>query len=731
MRWLLRFICQFSLPAMRSRAKMMKRLITIVKQIGIVSLLPAIIAFCLLSDVFGLRTASRDVSLDFYTTLAPFDKEPELAKQMVFVDIDEASLARFGQWPWPRQYMAVLLQNIGLQEPAAIGFDVLFSEDDRFNAPAIEALGGLEDGALSEVLPDGDALFGEMLSYTPSILAFSLTTADGANAPYLPASVSVIGESELALLSADNLLSPVPKLQQAPGSGFVSLSLERDSIVRNVPIIARLTNDNSSRIVPSISLEMLRIAQGARGHILKISSDTGSTNNQLRSGRVIVNLDEFGRLPLHHGYSDRFTVVSATDVLEGRDLAERLTGAFVLVGASAAGLKDIHSTNLEAAIPGGLIHLQALHQMLSGHTLKSSQILTVAEIGSGLIISIILGLFISRLPLFASVGLVLATIALTGFLEFRLFIQQTYLTNAVMMVSQIGLASLALLLLRAFREEANRRQLRGAFGQYLSPTMVREIEQSGQSPELGGVTTEITVMFMDVRGFTTLSETLSSQPQTLTRIINIILDEATEIIMAHGGTLDKYIGDAIMAFWNAPVAQGDHASRAVTAAIALDHHLDKINAALKPHLPDSLKEYEIKIGVGIATGEVVVGNFGSKARLSYSVVGDTVNLAARLEPFGKQTGLPLAFSQKTATQANHDALIPINAIPIRGRKEPEIVYSHLVLSDKTKALHEALARLAHERPKNLKSEFQSLRKQLSACADYPDSLLAYYDEQFR
>ena len=716
---------------MRSRAKMMKRVIAIVKQIGIVSLLPTIIAFGLLSDSFGLRTASRDVSLDFYTNLTPFDKEPELAKQMVFVDIDEASLARFGQWPWPRQYMAVLLQNIGIQEPAAIGFDVLFSEDDRFNAPAIEALGGLEDGALSEVLPDGDALFGEMLSYTPSILAFSLTTADGANAPFLPASVSVIGESELALLSADNLLSPVPKLQQAPGSGFVSLSLERDSIVRNVPIIARLTNDNASRIVPSISLEMLRIAQGARGHILKISSDTGTSNNQLRSGRVIVNLDEFGRLPLHHGYSDRFTIVSATDVLEGRDLAERLNGAFVLVGASAAGLKDIHSTNLEAAIPGGLIHLQALHQMLSGHTLKSSQILTVAEIGSGLIISIILGLLISRLPIFASVGLVLATIALTGFLEFRLFLQQTYLTNAVMMVSQIGLASLALLLVRAFREEANRRQLRGAFGQYLSPTMVREIEQSGQSPELGGVTTEITVMFMDVRGFTTLSETLSSQPQTLTRIINIILDEATEIIMAHGGTLDKYIGDAIMAFWNAPVAQTDHARRAVTAAIALDNHLDKINTALKPHLPDSLKDYEIKIGVGIATGEVVVGNFGSKARLSYSVVGDTVNLAARLEPFGKQTGLPLAFSQKTAAQADHDALIPINAIPIRGRTEPEIVYSHLALSEKTKALHEALARLAHERPKNLKSEFQSLRKQLSACADYPDSLLAYYDEQFR
>ena len=709
----------------------MKRILSLFKQIGIASLLPIIIGFGLFTDVFGLRTASRDISLDIYTNLAPFDKEPELAKQMVFVDIDEASLARYGQWPWPRQYMAVLLQNIGIQDPAAISFDVLFSEDDRFNAPAIEALGGLEDGALSDVLPDGDGLFGEMLSYTPSIVAFSLTTAEGANTPYLPASVSVIGDSALSLLSAENMLSPVPKLQQSPGAGFVSLSLERDSIVRNVPIIAELSQDNMSRIVPSISLEMLRVAQGARGHILKISSDTGTSHNQLRSGRVIVNLDEFGRLPLHHGYSDRFTIVSATDVLEGRDLADRLNGAFVLIGASAAGLKDIHSTNLEAAIPGGLIHLQALHQMLSGHTLKSSHLLTVAEIATGFVISVILGLLIGQLPLRASVGLVMAGLALTGFFEFRLFTQDSYLTNAVMMVSQIGLASLALLVLRAFREEANRRQLRGAFGQYLSPTMVREIEQSGQSPELGGVTTQITVMFMDVRGFTTLSETLSAQPQTLTRIINIILDEATEIIMAHGGTLDKYIGDAIMAFWNAPVSQADHARRGVDAAIALDQHLGKINALLKPHLPESLKEYEIRIGVGIATGEVVVGNFGSKARLSYSVVGDTVNLAARLEPFGKQTGLPLAFSKNTATQADHDALIPINAIPIRGRNEPEMVYSHLALSEETKALHLAMAKLAAERPKNHKTTFTSLRKQLETCADYPVSLLAYYDEQFR
>ena len=709
----------------------MSWIMRILRPLGMASLLPVIIAFVILLDLFGMRTASRDLSLDIYTQLAPYDKEPELAKQMVFVDIDEASLARFGQWPWPRQYMAILLQNIGLQDPAAIAFDVLFSEDDRFNAPAIEALGGLEDGALAQILPDGDGLFGEMLSYTPSIVAFSLTTADGANEPYLPASVSVIGQSDLSLLSAENLLSPVEKLQQAPGSGFVSLSLERDSIVRNVPLIAHLRSGDSAQIVPSISLEMLRLAQGARGHILKISQDTGTVQNQLRTGHVIVNLDEFGRLPLHHGYSDRFTVVSAIDVLEDRDLEDRLNGAFVLVGASAAGLKDIHSTNLEAAIPGGLIHLHALHQMLSGHTLKSSQLLTFAEIVSGFILSVILALLISTFSIKLSVGVIIGVIGLVGYSEYRLFVDYAYLTNAVIVTSQIGVASLAILLLRAFREEANRRQLRGAFGQYLSPTMVREIEQSGQSPELGGVTTDISVMFMDVRGFTTLSETLSTKPQTLTKIINIILDEATTVIMAHGGTLDKYIGDAIMAFWNAPVAQSDHHRRAIDAAIALDNHLPVINQKLAPHLPDEIKDHQIRIGVGIASGEVVVGNFGSQSRLSYSVVGDTVNLAARLEPFGKQTGLPLAFSSKAAIGAGHRDLITINAIPIRGRLEPEHVYSHLVLSDTTKEIHEALAQLAITKPKTAQKEYEIIRPKLAKADDYPDSLLAYYDEQFR
>ena len=174
-------------------------------------LLPVAMLSAALSDLGGIDSRSRDASLDSYTKLRPFQGDPDLAERMVFVDIDEASLAMYGQWPWPRQYMAVLLQNIGFAEPMVIGVDILMSEPDRFNAAAIESLGDFPAGALSDRLPDGDALLGEMLSYTPSVMAVSLISGDSANAPYLPASVSVIGESRLPLMEGSGLLSPVEK----------------------------------------------------------------------------------------------------------------------------------------------------------------------------------------------------------------------------------------------------------------------------------------------------------------------------------------------------------------------------------------------------------------------------------------------------------------------------------------------------------------------------------------
>ena len=344
--------------------------------------LPIVCLAATITNFGEIDSRTRDTSLDIFTSIRPFVGDEELARSMVFVDIDEASLARFGQWPWPRQYMAVLMQNIGLSEPLAIGVDILMSEDDRFNADAIERLGGFESGSLAGQIPDGDALLGEMLSYTPSVVAVSLTPAESANESYLPASVSVIGDSLLPVMEADGLLSPVPKVAQAPGAGFVSLAFERDSIVRKIPMVARF----GDQLIPSLSAEMLRVAQGAGGHILKQAADTGSGANLMRTGQVTMTLDGYGRLPIYHGTIDRFTTISAADILDETGL-ERLTNAFVIIGSSATGLKDTHSTNLEAAIPGPMIHLSAIHQLLSGMNLKTSALYSFGEILGAVLIA--------------------------------------------------------------------------------------------------------------------------------------------------------------------------------------------------------------------------------------------------------------------------------------------------------------------------------------------------------
>ena len=684
--------------------------------------LPIVCLAATITNFGEIDGRTRDTSLDIFTSIRPFVGDEELARSMVFVDIDEASLARFGQWPWPRQYMAVLMQNIGLSEPLAIGVDILMSEDDRFNADAIERLGGFETGSLAGQIPDGDALLGEMLSYTPSVVAVSLTPAESANEPYLPASVSVIGDSLLPVMEADGLLSPVPKVAQAPGAGFVSLAFERDSIVRKIPMVARF----GDQLIPSLSAEMLRVAQGAGGHILKQAADTGSGANLMRTGQVTMTLDGYGRLPIYHGTIDRFTTISAADILDETGL-ERLTNAFVIIGSSATGLKDTHSTNLEAAIPGPMIHLSAIHQLLSGMNLKTSALYSLGEILGAVLIAMAIGLLAAHAPIGIGLGALAAGVAATAFGGFWMFTNLMYLSNAILAAGIVLFCGATSLVLRGIVDELARRQLRSAFGQYLSPQMVKTIETSGAAPELGGVTTDISVMFMDVRGFTTLSESLAASPQVLTRLINIILDEASEVIMAHQGTLDKFIGDCVMAFWNAPLAQSDHHDRAVAAAIALQQHVPAINARLAEEIGDDWDGSGIAIGVGVASGTVVVGNFGSRTRLSYSVVGDTVNLAARLEPFSKQTGLPLTFANATAQGASSHSLLKIDEITVRGRANAEPIYSWQPLPPEAQAAHDRLLELILEKTAaRRRKSLQTSLDQLAGMDGYPQGLVDYY-----
>ena len=439
-----------------------------------------------------------------------------------------------------------------------------------------------------------------------------------------------------------------------------------------------------------------------------------------------MTLDGYGRLPIYHGTIDRFTTISAADILDETGL-ERLTNAFVIIGSSATGLKDTHSTNLEAAIPGPMIHLSAIHQLLSGMNLKTSALYSFGEILGAVLIAMVIGLLAAHAPIGIGLGALAAGVAATAFGGFWMFTNLMYLSNAILAAGIVLFCGATSLVLRGIVDELARRQLRSAFGQYLSPQMVKTIETSGAAPELGGVTTDISVMFMDVRGFTTLSESLAASPQVLTRLINIILDEASEVIMAHQGTLDKFIGDCVMAFWNAPLAQSDHHDRAVAAAIALQQHVPAINARLAEEIGDDWDGSGIAIGVGVASGTVVVGNFGSRTRLSYSVVGDTVNLAARLEPFSKQTGLPLTFANATAQGASSQSLLKIDEITVRGRANAEPIYSWQPLSPEAQAAHDRLLELILEKTASRRRKsLQTSLDQLAGMDGYPQGLVDYY-----
>jgi adenylate cyclase len=685
-------------------------------------LLSVLLGFLGLINLGDMRVRSQDASLDFYNRIMPFEGDKTLAQKMVLVDIDEQSLQDIGQWPWPRSITAKLIDRINNARPLAIGLDILMTEEDRFTPENMAKLTGQKPESFLHLVPDGDAILAESLARAPTVMSTNLVNFASKGKVFAPVGVAQIGTNNENLLTVPGALSPIPVLQTSSGSGFVSLSLTRDNIIRRVPLIANI----DGRLTPSFALEMLRVAQGATSHIAKLTGDTGRATTKIKTGKVIATADDHGFITLHHGYSRRFTTVSAATVMandDGTGWAQQISNSFVVLGSSASGLKDIHATSLEASLPGPFIHLQTINQILSERHINTGFIFEVLELLAGVAVASLLAVLIIRISLIMALLTLAAaeTAAAYGFVwSFNTY---GYLGNIYLSLGIVLVVGLLILAVRATYEEYRRRKLRNAFNQYLSPEMVRRIDHSGSGPSLDGQTTVISVMFLDIRDFTTLAEKLSHDPQTLTTMINIIMDRTTAIILDHGGTLDKYIGDALMAFWNAPILQHDHARRAVDAAIALEAALPVINDDLKNLIGEPLQD--IRIGIGVATGEAVVGNMGSRFRFSYSCIGDTVNLAARLEPFGKGTGLPITLASETADLSQHPDLITIDDIAVRGKSNTTTISSPLRLNPATRDSHMALIAA---RRKGTKTAITKALKKLAAAEDYPQTLIAYYQQ---
>jgi adenylate cyclase len=612
-----------------------------------------------------------------FDTFQVIDPRVKTARPVRIVNIDEKSLARFGQWPWPRTRVADLVTNLSKLGAVAIGFDIMFAEPDRLNpAMAADTLRNLDEETRTKLraLPSNDDILAEAMRNSRVVLGetglpYVLAELD----KELPVTgLAMLGDDpQRFMLQFPGLLRSTPVLEAAAaGRGLLTIWTERDGIVRRVPVIMQAQGVT----MPSLSFEMLRVATGSDTILIK-SNEAGIASVAVKG--LAIPTDRNGQLWVHFAHYDPSIYVSAADVLDGKVDPDTLAGRLVLVGTSAAGLLDVKTTPVSPVMPGVEIHAQVLEAALTQQLLSQPPWGLLAEFLSAMILGIAIIWFA---PMFGpkslvAVGAFFATL-LVG-TSWYYYSQQRLLIDATYPLLSTTAIYLTLIFFSFVREQTQRRQIRSAFGQYLSPALVEQLAQAPERLVLGGEEREMTVMFSDMRGFTSISETYKSDPQGLTALMNRFLTPLTNAILDRKGTIDKYMGDAIMAFWNAPLEDKEHQINACEAALDMLEQVDALNKERKEEAEEEGRPFiPLNIGVGLNTGTCVVGNMGSDLRFDYSVFGDSVNLASRLEGQSKEYGFPIIVGSNTALAAkDRFAILELDFIMVKGKAEPEVIYA--------------------------------------------------------
>ena len=527
--------------------------------------------------------ALRLIAFDNFQRIDPEPYDPKLPIRIV--DIDEKSLSLIGQWPWPRTTVRDLLLGLTSKGAAAVAFDVLFAEPDRTSLESIvKRLPAAQADAISAAMagqPSNDELFAAALKDTPSVL--SVVLGDGADTTVqAKAGYAFAGDDPRPFLMGFKGASRnLPEFEDAArGIGAFNWVADRDQIVRRVALMFRL----DQTFVPSLAAEALRIAQGANTYVLKASNASGETAfgqstglNHIRIGDVEVPTDAGGGVYLKFRHFTKAAYIPAWKVLAGEVSQEDIEGRIILVGTSAPGLLDLRATPVDAAVPGIDIHAQLLEHLLTGKFLERPDYALALEEFVIVVLGIMLAFFLPRVSAKTSAAIGFLTIALVlmggwaAFQYWRVFIDPSYPALV------LGSMTTIITFYTYHSVEAQRSQIRHAFGQYLSPALVEQLAQTPEKLVLGGEEREMTILMSDVRGFTSISELYKDDPQGLTSLMNRLLTPLTNTLISHEGTIDKYIGDAVMGFWNAPLSVPDHELKACAAALDMIDRLEALN----------------------------------------------------------------------------------------------------------------------------------------------------------
>jgi adenylate cyclase len=659
-------------------------------------LLAVVLAHLAIPNVFERLSL---LAFDSYQRAAPRPAATDLPIRIV--DIDDRSLKKIGQWPWSRGVIAELLDKLREAGASVVVFDVIFAEPDRTSPKLLLPLltdMGVDGGEAKQLLTkmtDPDERLAEAISKLPVVVGFALVAGTGTGNPVAKAGFSTAaaaGSNPLVnVRSFPDSVAALPVFQKpAAGNGFDNeLPDNWDNVVRHVPLLLRL----DGKPVPSLAAEALRLGTGAHGYIAKGAGANGQESfgentglNSVKIGPLVVPTDGAGTVWMHFARSDPNLYISAADILSGNFDSAKIADNIVLIGASYAGLNDLHATPVSSDMPGVEIQAQLIEQVLQGDFLARPDWVIGAEIMFALLIGVVLILAIPRVGALLSAAIggvaVIGAVAASWF-AFR---DAHLLVDPVYPIAVIGVIYLLGTILSYRSTEQRQREIRQAFSRYMSPHMVETLAKHPEKLVLGGEIKPITIMFCDIRGFTTLSEGLSAAE--LAQLINNFLTPMTEIIMAHKGTIDKYIGDCIMAFWNAPLDDPDHAKNAVAAALDMRKRLIELNDGWRAQ-----GKREIHIGIGINTGECCVGNFGSEQRFDYSLLGDPVNLSSRLESLTKQYHVDFIIGEDSAELLDEPNLIELDLVAVKGKSRAVRIFTlppHPVETEQYLARHQAL-----------------------------------------
>ena len=648
---------------------------------------------------------------DAYLRLSPRVPDPDFPVRVVAVD--EASLQTFGQWPWPRTIMAQLVTKLREAGAKTISLDIILPEPDRLSPENIVELyegrrgwDQLRDAA--KTLPSNDAELAAAIAAGPVVAGFH-GDPDVITAPGPPrASFVAMGDDPKPFLpSFPGAVSSLEVLtKQAPGLGATNWVPDSDLIVRRVPLLINI----GGQVYPTLTLEAFRLGSGAGtvlfrssgGSAMAFGTQTGI--EMVKVGETVFPTNGHGELWLRFSRAHPKRTVSARDVLSDGFDGSLVSGRHIFIGASAVGLYDLRATPLASSVPGVEIHAQALEQMLSGeHVIRPAYAVgyeLLYMLGIGMLVAYLVARSGPAVAALAGLVAILGVVA-TSWMAYQyggLLFDPVYPSLAV--VATYLAASLP----SYIATERERARVRSAFSSYVAPQLVEQLVETRDELKLGGEMREVTLLFADVRQFSRIAERLDAEG--VVDFINDLFTPLSDVILDERGTIDKFMGDAVMAFWNAPLRDPDHEKQACRAALRMMEALDELNARwAKEAQQRSETHTPVRIGIGLNTGDCCVGNVGSPTRFDYSILGDAVNVASRLEAETKTYAVPIIAGEKTVAGAKFFAFLEIDQVTLRGMSRPEKIYA--LMGDEAFAATKEFRKLQSEHNKFIAARSKS------------------------